>query len=53
VDRFFVAQPRLLLVVTATYTGNPPSNAAKAKAWLGSNQVPSIPWCDLIYVFLG
>jgi cytochrome P450/NADPH-cytochrome P450 reductase len=47
------SRPWLLLVCTATYTGNPPSNANKFKAWL-EREVPGADrWRNCRYVVFG
>jgi cytochrome P450/NADPH-cytochrome P450 reductase len=46
------AGPWLLAVFTATYTGNPPSNAAAFRSWLDRAQ-PGPPWQDCRYLVWG
>lgn len=52
IDRFQATKPQLLFLVTATYTGNPPSNANKFKAWL-QEQKPGPAWKDCRFVLWG
>ena len=46
-------KPWLLMVCTATYTGNPPSNANKFKAWLQQSEAGCARWRNCRYVVFG
>jgi cytochrome P450 / NADPH-cytochrome P450 reductase len=47
------AQPWLLAVLTSTYTGNPPSNAAAFKAWLERTAPGEETWRNCRYLVWG
>jgi cytochrome P450/NADPH-cytochrome P450 reductase len=53
VERPPPTEPWLLVVMTPTYTGNPPSNAAAFKAWLDRAEPGSATWCSCRYVVWG
>ena len=46
-------QPWLLVVMTSTYTSNPPANAAAFKAWLEHTEPDSPPWRACHYLVWG
>jgi cytochrome P450 / NADPH-cytochrome P450 reductase len=46
-------QPWLLVVMTSTYTSNPPSNATAFKAWLERAQPGDHPWPNCRYLVWG
>ena len=47
------SQPWLLVVMTSTYTSNPPSNAAAFKAWLERTEPGTGTWRDCRYLVWG
>jgi cytochrome P450 / NADPH-cytochrome P450 reductase len=47
------AEPWLLVVMTSTYTSNPPPNAALFKAWLERQTPNAPPWHDCQYLVWG
>src|SRR5215469_14151395 len=47
------AQPWLLVVMTSTYTSNPPSNAAAFKSWLERTQAGTPAWRNCRYLVWG
>jgi cytochrome P450 / NADPH-cytochrome P450 reductase len=47
------AQPWLLVVMTSTYTSNPPTNAATFKSWLGHAQAGTPTWRNCRYLVWG
>jgi cytochrome P450 / NADPH-cytochrome P450 reductase len=46
-------QPWILIVMTATYTGNPPGNAIAFKAWLERTEPSSETWKNCRYIVWG
>jgi len=46
-------QPWLLVVMTSTYTSNPPSNAAAFKSWLERTQAGAPTWRNCRYLVWG
>jgi cytochrome P450/NADPH-cytochrome P450 reductase len=46
-------QPWLLVVMTSTYTSNPPSNATAFKAWLEGTRPGDHPWRNCRYLVWG
>ncbi len=47
------AQPWLLVVMTSTYTGNPPSNATAFRSWLEGTEPGSPTWRNCRYLVWG
>jgi cytochrome P450 / NADPH-cytochrome P450 reductase len=46
-------QPWLLVIMTSTYTSNPPSNAAAFKSWLQRTQAGTPTWYNCRYLVWG
>lgn len=46
-------QPWLLVVMTSTYTSNPPSNATAFKSWLERSDTGGQPWPNCRYIVWG